>query len=420
MPFLFSAKTYRRRLNRLNRFIWLKAIALSALALAATFPHTASAAACPGMQGLISRGSYAVADTSGKVIAGCNLDQALVPASIIKIATVLAAMRVLGPDYRFSTGFYQDRAGNLYIRGFGDPSLVSEEISLITARLKALGLHSVATLYVDDSAFALEGPAPGQAISDNPYDAPVGALAVNFNTIAVLKDRKGNIASGEAQTPTLPLMHELAGPRQAGRARLNICCDGADGRERSARYAGELFSALFRQGGIDVAKAGGEKAVPADAQLFYMHAGSQNLSEISAALMHSSSNFMANLIFLQLGAKRMGYPATWAKAKAVLQEELAHLLGPDMAASIRVSEGSGLSRESRVSARTMLTLLQRFRPYRDLLRQQNGLARKSGTLTGVYNLAGYLPNGRAYVIILNQPKNTRDSVLARLQQNYGR
>lgn len=401
--------------------MWFKALTLSALTLMATFPPTASAsgAACPGMQGLISKGSYAVADTSGKIVAGCNLDQALVPASIIKVATVLTAMQVLGPDYRFNTGFYQDQAGNLYIRGFGDPSLVSEEISLIAARLKALGMHSVATLYVDDSAFALEGPVPGQAISDNPYDAPVGALAVNFNSIAVFKDKKGNIASAEAQTPTLPLMHELAGQRPAGRVRLNICCDGADGRERSARYAGELFRGLFQQTGINVNKLGGKKPTPADAQLLYMHAGSRNLSEISAALMHSSSNFIANLIFLQMGAQRKGYPATWAKARAVLREELTILLGPAMADSIRVSEGSGLSRESRVNARTMLTLLQRFRPYRAVLRQQNGIARKSGTLTGVYNLAGYLSNGRAYVIMLNQPKNTRDSVLARLQQNYG-
>ena len=413
MLFPLSAKKYPRRLTALVFCIF------ALLPLLLTLPTVALAAACPGMQGLISTGSYAVADTSGKVIAGSNLDQTLVPASIIKVASVLGAMQVLGPDFRFNTGFYQDRKGNLYIRGFGDPSLVSEEISLIAARLKALGLHSVDTLYVDDSAFALEGPVPGQAISDNPYDAPVGALAVNFNSIAVFKDKKGNIASGEAQTPTLPLMHDLARQRPAGRMRLNICCDGADGRERSARHAGELFRALFQQNGVNVTRLGGNRPTPADAQLLYMHASSQNLSEISTALMPSSSNYIANLIFLQLGAKRKGYPATWAKARAVLQEELTVLLGPAMAESIRVSEGSGLSRESRVNARTMLTLLQRFRPYRAILRQQNGIARKSGTLTGVYNLAGYLPSGRAYVIMLNQPKNTRDSILARLQQNYG-
>ena len=383
-------------------------------------PAVAWAAACPGMQGLISKGSYAVADTSGKIVAGCNLDQALVPASVIKVATVLTAMQVLGPDYRFNTGFYLDSQANLYIRGFGDPSLVSEEINLIAAGLRMQGLRSVAVLFVVDSAFALECPVPGQAISDNPYDAPVGALAVNFNSIAVLKDKQGNVVSGEAQTPTLPLMHELAKRRPSGRMRLNVCCDGSEGRERSARYAGELFRAIFQQNGISVASLGGRATTPANAQLFYMHASSQNLSEISAALMHSSSNFIANLIFLQAGAKRKGYPATWQKARAVMQEELEVLLGAELAQTIRVVEGSGLSRESRTNARTMLTLLQRFRPYRAALRQQNGIARKSGTLTGVYNLAGYLPNGRAYVIMLNQSKNTRDSVLARLEQKYGR
>lgn len=387
----------------------------------ACWPTYSRAAPCPGMQALINNGAYAVAETSGKITAGCNLDQSLVPASIIKIATVLTAMQVLGPSYRFHTGFYLDAKSNLYIKGFGDPALVSEEIILIATRLQALGLRSVATLFVDDSAFALEGPTPGRANSNNPYDAPVAALAVNFNSIAIFKDKRGSIASGETQTPTLPLMHELArlGPA-AGHMRLNICSDGAEAQGRSARYAGELFRALFQQAGIPVAKLGGSRTTPADAVLLYLHENSKNLEEISAALMHSSSNFMANLVFLQVGAKRKGFPATWQKARTVMQEELNILLGSEMAKSIRVVEGSGLSRENHTSVRVMLTLLQRFRPYRAVLRQQHGIARKSGTLTGVYNFAGYLPNGRAYVIMLNQSKNTRDSVLARLQQHYGR
>lgn len=413
---LFASFTTRYRRYRRHAFTLLLLLIL----LLTAWPAAAVSAPCSGMGKLISNGSFAVADTSGKIVAGCNLDLQLVPASIIKIATVLTAMQVLGPDYRFNTGFYQDSAGNLYIRGFGDPSLVSEEISLIAAQLRAQGLESVATLFVDDSAFALEGPIPGQAISDNPYDAPVGALAVNFNSIAVFKDKKGNIASGEAQTPTLALMHDLALQRPAGRMRLNICCDGSDGRERSARYAGELFKAIFQQHGITVARLGGTKPTPSQARQLYLHSSSKNLEAISADLMHSSSNFIANLVFLQAGAQRKGYPATWAKARAVLQEELNILLGPAMAQSIHVEEGSGLSRESRASSRVMLTLLQRFRPYRAVLRQQDNISRKSGTLTGVYNLAGYLPNGRAYVIMLNQAKNTRDSVLARLQQQYGK
>lgn len=379
----------------------------------------AATAACPDMQGLLRNGALAVADSSGTLLSACNPDQALVPASIVKIATLLVALRVLGPDYRFNTGLYLDAADNLYIRGFGDPTLVSEEIRLIAAQLHGLGLRSVHTLFIDDSAFALEGPTPGRAISDNPYDAPVGALAVNFNTVAVFKDKQGNITSGEPQTPTLALMHELARGYPPGRMRLNICRDGAEEKERSARHAGELFRAILQQAGIGVHQLGGRRATPADARLLLMHHSSQDLATIGGALMRSSSNFMANLIFLQAGARRRGYPATWEKARVVMHEELQVLLGPRLAQETVVREGSGLSRENRITARSMLVLLEHFQPYRHSLRQEGGFSHKSGTLTGVYNLAGYLPNGHAFVLILNQPANNREAVLRKLWQLHG-
>lgn len=384
----------------------------------ATTSQTAMAS-CPDMQGLLRNGALAVADSSGTLLSACNPDRPLVPASIVKIATLLVALRVLGPDYRFNTGFYQDAADNLYIRGFGDPTLVSEEIDLIAVHLRSLGLDRVHTLFIDDSTFALEGPTPGRFISDNPYDAPVGALAVNFNTVAVFKDKRGNITSGEPQTPTLALMHELARGYPPGRMRLNICRDGAEEKERSARHAGELFRAILEQAGIGVHRLGGRRATPANARLLLMHSSSQDLATIGATLMHSSSNFTANLIFLQTGARRMGYPATWEKARAVMRGELQAMLGHKLAQETVIKEGSGLSRENRISARSMLALLEYFRPYRHILLQEGGFARKSGTLTGVYNLAGYLPNGHAFVLILNQPANTREAVLRKLWQIHG-
>lgn len=389
--------------------------ALRLLALVAAILGTqgsAPAASCPGMTDLISHGAYGVADTSGRITAGCNLDESLMPASIIKVATVLAAMRILGPDYHFATEFYQDQLGNLYIRGLGDPTLVSEEVARIATRLRSLGLTRVATLFVDDSAFALEGPMPGQSASANPYDAPVAALAVNFNTLAIVKTQ-ADIASGEAQTPELPLMQELARNQASGRMRLNVCMGGADTEQCSIRYAEELFRALLEQAGIRVEGLGGRGVVPQDARLLLRYESSGNLELVAQDLMRSSSNFIANLLFLQAGAKRYGFPATWAKGQKMMQAELRELLGPK--AAVHLVEASGISRQDRVSCRSMLTILQRFRPYRGVLQQQHGVASKSGTMSGVYNLAGYLPDGRAYVIMLNQPKNTRDRVLARLQ-----
>jgi len=210
-------------------------------------------------------------------------------------------------------------------------------------------------------------------------------------------------------------MRELGQGRAVGSWRVNICARGCDNAQgRVVRYAGELFQAMLTQYGIPVAALGGIRPTPATARLVLVHESSHTLTEISRACLHYSSNFVANLIYLACGAKRFGYPATWEKAERAVGQELAGQLGKATAAAIVQVDGAGLSRNNRVTVRAMLQLLTRFRPHLDLLNQETGVAVKTGTLTGVYNLAGYLPDGQSFVILLNQPGNRRDDILARL------
>jgi len=375
-------------------------------------------ATCRTIADLAAQGAYGVADAGGQIVDSCNPDQYLVPASVLKIATVSAALNILGPDYRFPTEFYLDSHDNLTIKGFGDPTLFSEEIISIVEQLRHKGLRQVQTLYVDTSAFALIAQVPGQEDSDNPYDAPVGPLSVNFNSVPIKKDRTGHIVSDESQTPTLPIMQELGGKQPIGRSRVNICAQGCNADTRMAQYASELFRALLQQGGIPVAALGGIHSVPQGATLLYTHRSTQTLTAVSRSILHYSSNFMANLVFLACGAKQFGYPATWKKAEQAVHRELALQLGNTTAERIVQVEGAGLSRDNRVTVRAMLQLLTRFRPQAELLKKERGVAIKTGTLTGVYNLAGYLPEGQAFVILLNQQVNNRTVVLERLKRQF--
>ena len=61
----------------------------------------------------------------------------------------------------------------------------------------------------------------------------------------------------------------------------------------------------------------------------------------------------------------------------------------------------------------MITALQKFAPYKELLPMKNGVMVKSGTLTGVYCYAGYLPQQQdaPFAILLNQAQNNRDEIL---------
>lgn len=367
----------------------------------------------PGSNGL------AVAEPDGRILAACNPDLPLLPASILKLATALVALQVLGPDYRFHSEFYQDREQNLYLRGFGDPMLVAEEAAQVLDRLVATGLTRINGIFIDNSSYALEGEVPGRGESDNPYDAPVSATAVNFNAVAVRVDADRRVSSAEAQTPSLPLMRVLAQGRPPGAYHLNICPGQCQAEERSGRLAAELFRALQRAKNIPGDGQLGLGAVPAGAVLLLDHRNSRPLSEVVASFLAYSNNFIANQVFWACGAARYGYPATWDKARRTAAEVLAGLLGEQTAAAVRMEEGSGLSRHNRVTARAMLEVLRAFAPQADLLRDEGGVRLKSGTMLGVHNYAGYLPNGRPFVILENQKANGRDRLLARLKREYG-
>ena len=374
---------------------------------------------CRPFADLIDRGGFVVAHSEDGILAACNPEQSFVPASIAKIATALAAFNILGKDYRFQTEFFLDELNNLFIRGHGDPFLISEEVDMIASRIHALGLTEIRAVYIDDSLYRFLENDPGRGTSDNPYDVPVTATAVNFNTVSIVVDDKEHAASAEPQTPTLPIMQDMARGLAPGQYRLNICRDGCDPASRSARYTAELFSAILRARGVDVAAAYGLRPVPVEARLLFTHFNARTLKDVVYSFLQYSNNFVANQVFLACGGQLSGYPADWKRAERAVESALTQILGPDITARVKMVDGAGLSRRNRITADAMLHVLDAFRPYAHLLQEKKGARLKSGTLKDVYNYAGYLANGRSFVILLNQQRNTRNSLLTRLEAMYG-
>jgi D-alanyl-D-alanine carboxypeptidase/D-alanyl-D-alanine-endopeptidase (penicillin-binding protein 4) len=210
-------------------------------------------------------------------------------------------------------------------------------------------------------------------------------------------------------------MTETAQGYPAGRHRINICRGRCNADREMARYAAQLFRALQHEAGIPGQGQLALKRVPSDARLIYEHRSSKNLQELTSSFLKYSSNYISNLVYLAIGAEKFGWPATWAKADQAVRQELERQLGAKTARAIAHSDGSGLCRSNRVTARAMLEVLRAFRPHAWLLRKHGGVLGKSGTMSGVYNYAGYLDDGRAYVIILNQWGNKRGQVLELLR-----
>lgn len=323
----------------------------------------------------------------------------MIPASTLKIATSFCALEELGPNFRFKTEFFTDDDGSLFIRGGGDPALVSEELALIARRLVP-SFPKLSRIVIDDSRFGSGIRIDGASNTDNPYDAPPGAFLVNFNTITVSKTSRGSLSRGEPQTPLTPLARSLASKLSPGNHRISI---GSDVK-RGSIYAAELLATMMLKDDSKTLPPILFGRISQDARPLFEFESSETLSDTIRGLLKFSTNFSANQLFLILGASKLGFPATVAKGKSALSQCLQERLNWR---NFNVEEGAGLSRKNQVSAAHMIDLLVAFEPYRELLPIDSGFKAKTGTLTGVNSLVGYfdLPGNQKarFAILVNSP-----------------
>jgi serine-type D-Ala-D-Ala carboxypeptidase/endopeptidase (penicillin-binding protein 4) len=338
-----------------------------------------------------------VVDAKGNELVAQNADQPFVPASVTKIVTAWLAMEVLGADYRFETRFYLDDKRVLYVRGGGDPYLISEELAPLATELVAkIGKAPITGIVVDGGYYPSNLRIPGIEDDDVAYDALNSALAVNFNT--VYAERIGNkVRSAEEQTPITPLAiarFRAKGPPD-GEGRISLGQDPTVG----LRYAGELIAAFIRRAGGSVKGEISIGTVPKDLEPITVHRQSRTLSEILVGLLLDSNNFTANQVFLEIGGHRLGGPVSLEKSLEVANEMLA---ARGLAADIHLEEGSGISRDDRFTARGLAKVLELFAPHADLLHGHDGGLNKTGTMDGVRTLAGYADtsaHGRVHFVI---------------------
>ena len=373
---------------------------LAALVLATGLAGAATAASDPVAQvrGL-GQASLLLKEEDRDLIA-YQADAARVPASTMKLLTAYAALETLGPRHQFETDFFQGDDGWLWVKGYADPYLVSEELDRVARALTAKGLRDVAGIGLDDCYFSPDIEIAGRSASNNPYDAPVTALAANFNTINLVRNG-GQIRSAESQTELTATARRFGLAGGAGKQRINL-------RERpiAIRYFGELLAAKLAAAGVRVGQGQKNAPVPAGAKLLYRHSNSRPLSEMVEQMLEYSNNFIANALFLRLAAPDGRGRVSMAAAQAAMTDFARERFGWR---SFRIDDGAGLSRANRLSARQLVEVVEHFAPYRELIPQQDGNANvraKTGTLRGVSCYAGYVRrNGRwsPFALLINQP-----------------
>jgi D-alanyl-D-alanine carboxypeptidase/D-alanyl-D-alanine-endopeptidase (penicillin-binding protein 4) len=361
------------------------------------------------------RDSIIVADPTGRIIIAKNEHNRLVPASILKLFTALGALHYLGSDHRYATEFFIDQNSNLKIKGYGDPLLISEIVNGVSRLLAALiGTTIIINdIVVDDSYFTQPLTIPGISSSSQPYDAPNGALCVNFNTVFFKRTHTGYV-SAEAQTPLLPFAEKKIKLFKPKNGRIVL----SHAEKENTIYAGKLFRYFLARHGVQLrgrVKPG--RVNNTEDRLIYRYVSRYTLPQIIAKLLEYSNNFTTNQLLISCGIKMSGSPGNLEKGVAALVQYAAKGL---QIKDMTIVEGSGISRQNRVSADQMLQVLAEFESHRRLMRHQGREYYKTGTLNGISTRAGYITSRKGgsyrYVVMINTPGKSTKPVMHKLLQ----
>ena len=344
-------------------------------------------------------------DESDKVIYEKRARDLFVPASTTKLVTAYLALKHWGEKHRFKTDFFLDEttaSATLWIKGYGDPFLVSEELTIIArtiaTSLKERGIHKLGSINLDTTYFAGSIKLPGTARSNNPYDAYPSALAANFNTISARREN-GVIVSAEEQTPITTTARSIYTNMQGHSERVNTGTD----HKTAERYFAELLAEFLRRENLAVGEEVSWGKVPSTLPLTYRHLNSRTLASVIKPMMKYSTNFIANQLALKLGAEHHGAPASSDKVTLTFKEQLSTEFGWKL---FFLEDGAGLSRTNKLSPAQLVDVLERFRKWKHLLPEiEPGIYAKSGSLIGISTLAGYIKKQdewRPFAVMINQ------------------
>jgi len=398
-----------------------------------------------------ARVGIAVLDVdSGRLLYGRSDNTLFNIASNVKLFTSASALALLGPEYRFKTALYGERGPdrteykNLYLRGYGDPTLSAEDLWRLTSELQARGIKRVkGDIYIDDTFFDEQRVAPAfeQKNEDRAYRAPQGAVSLNYNAVGVhvypgagegqpariildpaspyfiVSNETRTVASGRTSLAIESQEEKDAPPGREHtlirvRGTIKLGDAGVEANRRVAHP--DLFAAwtlyeLLTRRGIQVGGKPSRGTAPPSAQLLDFHY-SQPLGVLVRDINKRSNNFMAEQVLKSLGADSSGRPGSWQKGLQAVSRYLEGL--GILPGKYQMQNGSGLYDSNRFTPAQVVTLLRAayrdFRISADFVaslalagadgtifhRMTGGIAEryvraKTGTLNGVSCLSGF-------------------------------
>jgi D-alanyl-D-alanine carboxypeptidase/D-alanyl-D-alanine-endopeptidase (penicillin-binding protein 4) len=389
--------------------------------------------------------TFAVADAvTGALLEGQGPDDRLPPASVVKMVTALYALQALGPGHRFATTVHATGpvtdgtlAGDLILSGGGDPTLDTDRLGDLAARLAATGLRRVtgAFRYWDGALPRVDRIDAGQPEHVG-YNPAIAGLNLNFNRVNFRWSPRGRDLTMDAEgarfVPPVAMASITAEDREAplftyaavpGRDRWTVARPAL--RDPGTRwlptrhpgpYAADVFRTLCAAQGIELPPGEAAAAAPAGAPL--VRDDSEPLPDMLRDMLRFSTNLTAEV---------MGLSASRAPDLAASGAAMTDWARATFRIGATFADHSGLGAASAASARDLTSILVRAgaSPHGGLLpgilrdigmRDAEGevidghatrVMGKSGTLNFVSNLAGIVtpPAGRpmAFAILCADP-----------------
>lgn len=402
------------------------------------------------------------AGRGGKVVASLNADKTRSPASVIKVLTTYAAVLKLGFNYRWPTTFYNTGSikhgvlkGDFYIKGFGDPTLGSKDLTKIVSYIKAQGIRRIEGNIVIDRSYFSVGNKDSSSFDNHPYSAynampdammfneRISTVKVTPKTRSVTKktpDYSYTVVNnlkyvnyackGKYSWPSVRIDKSGLSPQVTFRGQISKRCGTRNISQVITKPYKSFYYALkdkMRREGMVVSGSLKLRKVPSSAHELFTYY-SKSLEYIISKTAKKSNNLYARHLLLLLGAKTYGAPATLAKGRKAIAKIL-NAKGALARGTLHIDNGCGLSRVSKMNAKILATVYdsaydryekrwmntlsiagvdgtikRRFRG--TVVRKRAWM--KTGTLRRVKNIGGYVKNraGKMYtaVILVNSTK----------------
>jgi D-alanyl-D-alanine carboxypeptidase/D-alanyl-D-alanine-endopeptidase (penicillin-binding protein 4) len=256
---------------------------------------------------------------TGRTLFATNPRRSLLPASAEKLPISFAALRVLGPRFRFRTEVVGSGvrsgdtwSGNLWLVGFGDPTLTRADLDRLARRFAATGIRRVAGRVLGD---------------DTHFDARRDAIGWKSHYLGV---------------ESRPL------------SALSVAGLPLTGVSGSAIAAARAYADALERRGITVTGRAGTGRAPVDA-LSIVFDLSQRLGILLERVNGESDNFAAEMLLKELGSTVAPRGSSAAGAR-VVRAALARADVP--LAGVRLADGSGLSRFDRLTVRSLVAILR--------------------------------------------------------------